>query len=73
MHGKQIDKTISIHAPHEGERPVVSRIYAVGIHISIHAPHEGERPMGDKAKVQDLLTISIHAPHEGERRRLADI
>ena len=34
---------ISIHAPHEGERPcfIVSLLYTIP--ISIHAPHEGER------------------------------
>ena len=34
---------ISIHAPHEGERPgQAAQNHAKGI-ISIHAPHEGER------------------------------
>ena len=34
---------ISIHAPHEGERPRRSGAEIVGYTISIHAPHEGER------------------------------
>ena len=38
------EQLISIHAPHEGERPE-GRLYAEGkLAISIHAPHEGERP-----------------------------
>ena len=35
--------SISIHAPHEGERRAVLR-YLRSKDISIHAPHEGERP-----------------------------
>ena len=36
--------TISIHAPHEGERQhPPQRIHIIAV-ISIHAPHEGERP-----------------------------
>ena len=34
---------ISIHAPHEGERPEREAIDAQAAQISIHAPHEGER------------------------------
>ena len=57
---------ISIHAPHEGERPFLSPPYAIFSQISIHAPHEGERRplMGLTAQKR---YISIHAPHEGER------
>ena len=37
-------RRISIHAPHEGERPACAHpTPAIGA-ISIHAPHEGERP-----------------------------
>ncbi len=35
--------TISIHAPHEGERPTLYLGTASPSAISIHAPHEGER------------------------------
>ena len=35
--------TISIHAPHEGERPTFAHLLALQFAISIHAPHEGER------------------------------
>ena len=34
---------ISIHAPHEGERPIVDLGNNYATTISIHAPHEGER------------------------------
>ena len=34
---------ISIHAPHEGERPGLKPRRLSGAEISIHAPHEGER------------------------------
>ena len=57
---------VSIHAPHEGERPCRDCVYARPIKVSIHAPHEGERhePFGyQKWKTE----VSIHAPHEGER------
>ena len=36
---------ISIHAPHEGERPIVVNVHKDLLRISIHAPHEGERPL----------------------------
>ena len=64
---KSTDK-ISIHAPHEGERPSFCGLLRGQGLISIHAPHEGERRCiisVDKAKG----SISIHAPHEGERQR----
>ena len=34
---------ISIHAPHEGERPLQRTGEMMQVIISIHAPHEGER------------------------------
>ena len=58
---------ISIHAPHEGERPLQRTGEMMQVIISIHAPHEGERPEAP-ADVSDMSIISIHAPHEGERR-----
>ena len=57
---------ISIHAPHEGERPLQRTGEMMQVIISIHAPHEGERPEAP-ADVSDMSIISIHAPHEGER------
>ena len=59
---------ISIHAPHEGERPDGADNITDLAHISIHAPHEGERP-SSAAFIASYRSISIHAPHEGERRR----
>ena len=57
---------ISIHAPHEGERPDGADNITDLAHISIHAPHEGERP-SSAAFIASYRSISIHAPHEGER------
>ena len=39
--------SISIHAPHEGERHMDDFYIICESKISIHAPHEGERPDGD--------------------------
>ena len=41
--GARTPRDISIHAPHEGERPVREVGREIPISISIHAPHEGER------------------------------
>ena len=38
-------RRVSIHAPHEGERPDGADNVADLAHVSIHAPHEGERPL----------------------------
>ena len=38
-----LNTSISIHAPHEGERLLFSHFLFNSIQISIHAPHEGER------------------------------
>ena len=58
---------ISIHAPHEGERPQLFLRRRRDCGISIHAPHEGERlPLSPL--LLSPTKISIHAPHEGERR-----
>ena len=46
--------SISIHAPHEGERPVLGVYLLLFILISIHAPHEGERPRNASANVSAL-------------------
>ena len=61
------DYGISIHAPHEGERPSIYPVYLEQYNISIHAPHEGERHKALYSPVRPF-GISIHAPHEGERR-----
>ena len=63
---------ISIHAPHEGERPSKDGVLSPTSIISIHAPHEGERPQ-QFYPIFKAIAISIHAPHEGERQnRMAD-
>ena len=51
---------ISIHAPHEGERPGQGNSPRAERHISIHAPHEGERlilrpPRADYMQFQSTL------------------
>ena len=58
--------TVSIHAPHEGERRTATHLPALGLVVSIHAPHEGERPSAHHSQKHDK-SVSIHAPHEGER------
>ena len=58
---------VSIHAPHEGERPYHSGLYGFSAAVSIHAPHEGERRFR-YLMFACYLPVSIHAPHEGERR-----
>ena len=61
--------TISIHAPHEGERRRRPSATKIAGGISIHAPHEGERPVREVGR-EIPISISIHAPHEGERQVL---
>ena len=45
-------RTISIHAPHEGERLAIDEAIGGRIRISIHAPHEGER-------LQSLMDVPL--------------
>ena len=56
---------ISIHAPHEGERPTPAA------RISIILPFQSTLPTRGSDRQSALLchaaNISIHAPHEGER------
>ena len=63
---KILRSEISIHAPHEGERPQAGDMRPRRKNISIHAPHEGERH-GYIYRHAIAAGISIHAPHEGER------
>ena len=44
--GRELDVFVSIHAPHEGERPPQGIDTVRRGRVSIHAPHEGERPAG---------------------------
>ena len=65
MHGKQIDKTISIHAPHEGERRMACGQLRTGRHFNPRSPRGGATRLYVPA--MHYSSISIHAPHEGER------
>ena len=59
--------TISIHAPHEGERRATLGYDYDIMDISTPAPHGGvgrHLPQGGG----EGQKVSIHAPHEGERR-----
>ena len=49
------DRYISIHAPHEGERPLRQTAFFLLCFISIHAPHEGER----HSKIKDGKSSKI--------------
>ena len=64
--GREAYITVSIHAPHEGERLARTTATILPGSVSIHAPHEGERPEFSHT-VDRLDEVSIHAPHEGER------
>ena len=63
------DLEISIHAPHEGERPKKTCYGANGErYFNPRSPRGGATiPAADVAEV--VRCISIHAPHEGERQR----
>ena len=64
---KNVPYEISIHAPHEGERPFsLINNYYFAIRFQSTLPTRGS----DIAKVMNIFgtaNISIHAPHEGER------
>ena len=51
----QLDKLISIHAPHEGERLNPAAGWLRRHAISIHAPHEGERRAADQTAIQNNI------------------
>ena len=52
--------SISIHAPHEGERLVLIAQGIKAVRISIHAPHEGERlPMRIKSASPGLFQSTL--------------
>ena len=58
---------ISIHAPHEGERPLSQCTIRPLQSFQSTLPTRGSDTHG--TFILDLRYISIHAPHEGERRR----
>ena len=61
---------ISIHAPHEGERLVVSLCHILrAIVISIHAPHEGERHQHREYRGRTCRDFNPRSPRGGATRR----
>ena len=64
---------VSIHAPHEGERPNPAKFILLHDVVSIHAPHEGERLLNAMYGTHSYYWVSIHAPHEGERPTFAHL
>ena len=61
-----IHRRISIHAPHEGERPQPSWRGACAIYFNPRSPRGGATLL--IAPWDNPKRISIHAPHEGERQ-----
>ena len=59
-------KKISIHAPHEGERPSIRSGFCPDRNFNPRSPRGGAT--AKEAEKPVSLAISIHAPHEGERR-----
>ena len=58
--------TISIHAPHEGERRGIRPRLSLLIRaISIHAPHEGGATMDRRGWHTDLLNFNPRSPRGG--------
>ena len=57
---------ISIHAPHEGERPKQLHSCSVSADFNPRSPRGGATPRS--RRWSRFVIISIHAPHEGERR-----
>ena len=60
-----LNDPISIHAPHEGERPSVPPVGATLICISIHAPHEGERPRAPFCPWRSCTYFNPRSPRGG--------
>ena len=58
-------KHISIHAPHEGERPPLSCLSGLHIEISIHAPHEGERHQTTTYRLFHHINFNPRSPRGG--------
>ena len=56
---------ISIHAPHEGERPCRAGLGGACMGISIHAPHEGERPLRFPARLWGWHDFNPRSPRGG--------
>ena len=56
---------VSIHAPHEGERPLSARWIVKGAQVSIHAPHEGERRFACRCVLQHRHGFNPRSPRGG--------
>ena len=63
----KIHSKVSIHAPHEGERPNRSPVLPIAQQFQSTLPTRGSDVKPVIAALSPAL-ISIHAPHEGERR-----
>ena len=57
---------ISIHAPHEGERPEANTFAIMVIEFQSTLPTRGS-DVTPSSYTAFMVAISIHAPHEGER------
>ena len=56
--------SISIHAPHEGERRAMHIKFQTICTISIHAPHEGER-LASREKNKSIIRFQSTLPTRG--------
>ena len=64
---KNADDRVSIHAPHEGERPgTYAAVPFCRRRFNPRSPRGGATAVVVMGSV--ALKVSIHAPHEGERR-----
>ena len=54
---------ISIHAPHEGERPVLRAVYSAPLRFQSTLPTRGSDAQNQQRRYHK--SISIHAPHVG--------
>ena len=57
--------TVSIHAPHEGERLILLRDGQVFRGVSIHAPHEGERHSDHAVLLSFKKSFNPRSPRGG--------
>ena len=60
---------VSIHAPHEGERPISNKPPHSIVHVSIHAPHEGERRCVDTGGQYARARFNPRSPRGGATTR----
>ena len=60
---------VSIHAPHEGERPSPEVAPMRAVYVSIHAPHEGER-RGAWSLSRPVHRFNPRSPRGGATRHM---